>query len=99
MQLASPTQHENGPMQLNVMNDVVKLTLLSEVSCHLRLELSEVTCSLSHKTMFGLVNKVDLHVIINIHTRSGQNLSVESMCIIWSCSQHAVALAFHCRMR
>ena len=32
MQLTSPMQHENGSMRLNVVNDVVKLTLLFKVT-------------------------------------------------------------------
>ena len=43
MKLTSPMQHENGPMRLNVVNDVVKLTLLSEMTYH-----NFVTCLLSH---------------------------------------------------
>ena len=62
MQFVSPMQHENGPMQLNVVNDMVKLTLLSKV-----------TCPLSHKTMFGLVN---IHVCLGFDEEY-KNLTVE----------------------
>ena len=49
MQLASPMQHENGPMQFNVVNDVVKLTLFFWS------DLSFVICTVLHKTMFQLM--------------------------------------------
>ena len=35
MDLACPMPHENGSMQFNFLNDMVKLTLLSKVTSHL----------------------------------------------------------------
>ena len=35
MQFASPMRHENGPMQVNVVNDMSKLTSVFKVTCHL----------------------------------------------------------------
>ena len=46
MQLASPMQHENDPMRLNVYE------LCGQVDIVVGRDLSFVTCPLSHKTMF-----------------------------------------------
>ena len=56
VQFASLMEYGNGPIRLNVVNDI-------QVDIGVQRDMSFVTCSLSHKTMFELViqKRIKMH--------------------------------------